>query len=157
MGDANFTGSSSPTEQVSVVSVPASVLGTISSTMQWAFYYTPTYTQIRNLAVNGVSAGATVLVQCRGEGCPFVRQAALLTSGARCGKKPRRMCFSGGSFAITPGFASRRLAVGTRIAVEIVRPNWIGKYYGFTVRPRRGPRIQISCLAPGGSVPGVGC
>jgi hypothetical protein len=157
MGDANFTGSGSATEQVSAVPVAPSVLGAISSTMQWAFYYTPAYTQVRSLAVNGVSAGTTVLVNCRGEGCPFAHRATLEANGARCGKEPKRMCFAHGSFAITPGFGSHRLAVGTRITVEVTRPNWIGKYYGFTVRSRRGPRIQIACLASGGSVPGVGC
>jgi hypothetical protein len=67
------------------------------------------------------------------------------------------MCLEGGSFVITPGFTRRRLRVGTRITVDIVRPNWVGKYYRFTVRSRRAPRIQISCLAPGGSIPGQGC
>lgn len=67
------------------------------------------------------------------------------------------MCLMGGSFRITPGFASRRLAVGARITVEITRPHWVGKYYRFTIRSRQAPRVLISCLAPGASVPGQGC
>jgi hypothetical protein len=156
VGDGNFIGSTSPTEQVSVVAVPASILGTITSTMQWAFYYTPSYTQVRNLAVNGVSTGATVLVKCHGRGCPFAHRTALITNRGRCGKKAR-MCFTGASFLITPGFGSRHLRVGARITVEIIRASWVGKYYSFTVRSRHAPRIQISCLAPGGSAPGQGC
>jgi len=155
-GDANFAGSSSPTELVSAALHPPPVAGTIASTMQWAFYYTPKYTQVRNLAVNGVSAGATVLVGCRGGGCPFGQRAASLSTRALCGRKAR-MCLMGGSFRITPGFASRRLAVGARITVEITRPHWVGKYYRFTIRSRQAPRVLISCLAPGASVPGQGC
>ena len=156
VGDANFTASSSPTEQVNAAFDLSPVLGRIAVTMQWGFYFTPAYTQVRNLAVNGVLSGATVLVQCHGRGCPFAHRATLLTSRVRCGKKAR-MCFTGGSFLITPGFGSRQLAVGARVTVAITRPNWVGKYYGFTIRSRRAPRIRIACLAPGGSVPGQGC
>jgi len=82
--------------------------------------------------------------------------AALLSNGLRCGKKVR-MWFSGGSYLITPGVGTGRLKLGTQITVETVRPNWVGGYYRFTVRSRRAPRIEISCLAPGGSIPGQGC
>ena len=125
--------------------------------MQWAFYYTPSYTQVRNLVVNGVVTGATVLVKCHGQGCPFVHHVTVLTKHARCGKKAKGMCLASGSFVVTPGFVRHRLGIGSRITIEIIRPNWVGKYYSFTVRARRGPRIQIGCLAPGGSVPGQGC
>ncbi len=156
-GDGNFTGSSSPADPVSVVPVPTSVLGTITSTMQWAFYYTPTFTKVRSLVVNGVSQGATVLVNCGGKGCPFAHRATALTKRAQCGKKAKGMCLTFGSFNVAPGFLSHKLRVGARITVEIVRPSWVGKFYRFTVRSRRGPRIQIGCLAPGVSVPGSGC
>jgi len=157
VGDANFTGSSSAAEPVSVVPVPTSVSGTITATMQWTFYYMPSYTKVTKLVVNGVPSAATVLVGCSGRGCPFAHHASALTKRTRCGKTNNGMCFTSRSFNITPAFASRRLAVGTRVTVEIIRPKWIGKYYRFTMRARRGPRIQIGCLAPGGSVPNAGC
>jgi hypothetical protein len=157
VGDANFTGSSSPAESVSVAPVPTNVLGTITATMEWAFYFTPSYTKVSNLVVNGVPSGATVLVNCSGRGCPFAHHTSALSNRTRCGKKRAGMCFMSGSFNITPGFASRPLSVGTRVAVEIVLPEWVGKYYRFTMRARRGPRVQIACLAPGGSIPGAGC
>jgi hypothetical protein len=50
-----------------------------------------------------------------------------------------------------------RLYVGTQITVQVIRPRWIGKYYTFTMRAAQGPRIQIACLAPGATRPGVGC
>jgi hypothetical protein len=125
--------------------------------MQWAFYYTPAYTVVRSLIVNGTTPGAKVLVKCKGIGCPFASQTSLLANGQKCGQAGLRMCFKAGSFNITPPFARRHLAVGTRITISIVRSNWIGKSYQFTVRARRGPRIQIGCLAPGASALGVGC
>ena len=157
VGDPNFTGSTSQAESVSAVPLPTDVLGTITSTMQWAFYYTPSYTQVRALVVNGVLPGATVLVKCRGKGCPFAHHSTLFGKRAQCGKKNKGMCSAYGSFLITPGFVSHHLRVGSRITVEIIRPSWVGKFYSFTVRSRQGPRIQIGCLAPGGSVPGQGC
>jgi hypothetical protein len=107
--------------------------------------------------VDGVSPGATVLVSCHGRGCPFARRATLRSKRAQCGKAVKGMCFTYGSFQITPRFAGHRLAVGTLITVAINRPSWLGKYYGFTVRSGRGRRIEIACLAPGGSVPRQGC
>ena len=156
-GDANFLGSSSPAAQVSATPIPTTVLGTITSTMQWQFYYTPRYTIVRALVVTGVSRGATVVVRCHGHGCPFASHTTVLPTGKKCARKAGSMCFTAGSFNVTPAFAGRQLKVGARITVNIVRPNWVGKSYGFVVRSRRGPTIQIGCLAPDGSGSAVGC
>ena len=157
LGDPNFIGSSSAAEPVTAAPVPVGAQGRITSTIEWVFYYTPTYTQVRNLVVNQVPSDADVLVSCGGRVCPFAHHSSVLTKRTRCGKIVR-MCFTRGhSFNITPGFRHRRLPVGTWITVEVIRPNWIGKYYRFTVRAGRGPRFQIACLAPGASVPGAGC
>ena len=90
-GDTNFTGSSSAAAQLSAVPVPISVLGTITSTMQWNFYYTPTYTLVRNLIVNAALPGSTVVVRCHGHGCPFAQHATVLATSARCGRKARTL------------------------------------------------------------------
>ena len=156
-GDANFLGSNSPTDQVSATPIPTAVLGTITSTMQWQFYYTPRYTIVRDLVVTGVSRGATVVVKCHGHGCPFVIHTTLLPTGKKCARRAGSMCFTAGSFNVTPAFAGRQLKVGARITVSIVRANWVGKTYGFIVRSRRGPTIQIGCLAPDGPGSAVGC
>jgi hypothetical protein len=145
-GDANFIGSSSPTSQVSAVQAPTTVLGTITATMQWAFHFTPRYTAVRNLVVNGAFPGARVVVTCRGHGCPFTKRATSLTKGKRCGRKAKRSCLAPGTLNLTPSFIGRHLAVGARITVSIVSPGWVGKSYRFTVRPRRGPRVQIGTL-----------
>ena len=157
LGDANFAGSSSPGEPVSAVPVPAHVAGTITSTMAWTFYFTPSYTQVRALLLNGVSTSATVGVECHGRGCPFANRATLVSRIKRCGPKTTRMCMTHRSIDLSRGFENGRLFVGARITVTIARPNWIGKYYEFTIRARRAPTIRTACLAPGGTRPGVGC
>jgi Bacterial Ig-like domain (group 3) len=145
-GDANFKGSSSPASQVSALTAPATVLGTITATMQWAFYFTPKYTVVRNLVVNGLAPGGKVLVQCQGHGCPFTTRATVLTKRKRCGHKAKRACLTPGTLNLTPSFTGRHLRVGARITVSIVRPSWVGKSYRFTVQARRGPRVQIGSL-----------
>ena len=125
--------------------------------MQWQFYYTPGYTIVRALVVTGVSRGATVVVKCHRHGCPFASHTTVLPTGKKCARRAGSICFTAGSFNVTPAFAGRQLKVGARITVSIVRPNWVGKTYGFVVRSRRGPTIQIGCLAPDGSGSAVGC
>ncbi|MGP0038567.1 MAG: Ig-like domain repeat protein [Solirubrobacteraceae bacterium] len=156
-GDANFLGSNSPAAQVSATPIPTRVLGTITSTMQWQFYYTPGYTIVRALVVTGVSRGATVVVKCHRHGCPFASHTTVLPTGKKCARRAGSICFTAGSFNATPAFAGRQPKVGARITVSIVRPNWVGKTFGFVVRSRRGPTIQIGCLAPDGSGSAVGC
>ena len=58
---------------------------------------------------------------------------------------------------LTSAFHNKLLRVGAKIAIMITRSGWVGKYYSFTVRARTGPRILISCIAPGRVKPGVGC
>jgi hypothetical protein len=53
-------------------------------TMHWTFRYTPAYTKVLALALNGVPAAATVLVACHGRGCPFTKHLALLADIAQC-------------------------------------------------------------------------
>jgi hypothetical protein len=145
-GDGNFSGSTSGAGQVSAVSVPAPVLGTITATMQWAFYFTPRYTTVRNLVVNGASPGAKVVVVCHGHGCPFATRATSLTNGKHCGRKAKRSCVAPGTLDLSSSFAGSHLAVGARITVSVIRPGWIGKSYRFTIRARRAPRVQIGSL-----------
>jgi Bacterial Ig-like domain (group 3) len=140
-GDANFGASTA--QPVSLGAAPIRILGTIISTMQWTFHYTPKYTTVLALVVNGAPVGATVLVQCHGGGCPFAKHANAVTK-----HKPVNLMLS---------FRRKRLRAGTQITVELSRPHWIGKDYRFTMRARHAPRIQIDCLAPAGSRPGVGC
>ena len=156
-GDANFKGSTSSSQTVGVVPLPGRVLGIITSTMQWSFSYTRAYTKILALVVNGAPAGATVLVNCHGPGCPFAKRAMAVAKIRRCGPQGKQRCPTHGTINLAPGFKNHRLHVGARIKIEITRRSWVGKYYMFATRAGRGPRIQIACLAPGRTRPGVGC
>jgi hypothetical protein len=156
LGDGNFTGSSSAVQAVSAVPVPPHVLGTITSTMQWTFFYTPFYTEVRALVLNGAPAGSTVRVKCHGRGCPFAAHATIVTKSRRCAAKSRRGC-SVRSVNLASAFAHRQLRVGAQVAVVIVRRGWIGKYYGFTIQAGRGPRVYIGCLPPGATRPRAHC
>jgi len=143
-GDANFRGStSSPPQTLSIVADPVHVAGTITSAMQWSFHYTPAYTNVLSLVVKSPPIGATVLLECHGRGCPFAKQAKAVTK-----HEPINLMRS---------FRKQRLRAGTQITVELTQPGWIGEDYRFTTRARRGPRIQVACLAPGETRPGAGC
>ncbi len=156
-GDSNFTGSTAPGQPVTVVRAPVHVLGLVTSTMQWDFAYNPAYTKVLMLFVNWVSADATVLVKCHGRGCPFAKHTSTVAKPKRCGKKGKPKCPVGGSINLAVPFQKNRLHAGATIIVMIRRPGWFGKYYKFTIRAGSKPSIQISCLAVGGSRPGVGC
>jgi hypothetical protein len=151
-GDLNFLASPASTSQ----SVRVLARARITSTMSWTFAYRPTYTKILALSVNAAPVGTTVVVKCHGIGCPFAKRSTPVT---RCGSTRSHACKRAGSATIglAASFRRRRLDVGTGVSVQILRPGWIGKYYLFTMRAGRGPKIEISCLAPGRTVPGQGC
>jgi Bacterial Ig-like domain (group 3) len=144
-GDFNFASSTSPARAVQIVrhSSQPIVLGFISSTLQWQFYYHRTYTQVTMLRADRVVEGITVRITCDGRGCPFSELSIPAKSGT--------------SIDLLPAFQKRHLRVGSEITLRIMRPNWIGKYYSFTVRAGRGPQIGLSCLGVGRSRPGLGC
>ena len=145
-GDSNFSGSASaPAQTVSVHALPPKVLGILTPTMQWTFFFTPRYTTIRVFVINGVPRGATVSMTCRGRGCPIKAR-----NSRRRARRPTSM-------DLRSAFRHRHLKVGTRIVVKVTRPHWVGKYYRFTIRRAHAPAILIKCLAPGARVPGVGC
>jgi hypothetical protein len=150
-GDLNFLASTASASR----SVRVFALGTINSTMQWTFAYRPTYTQILAFSVNSAPDGATIVVKCHGAGCLFGKRSTPVTP---CKPTPTHKCSQGSAtINLEASFHRRRLGVGTAVNVEVLRPAWIGKYYLFTMLAGRAPKIQISCLAPGQTVPGRGC
>jgi hypothetical protein len=158
-GDPNFSSSSAPAAHLVVVALRALIIGSLSDTMQWQFHFTSLYTKVRQLIVNGASPGDTIRVTCHGQGCPFKKHTTTLVRHRRCTRKHgKRKCSTHGSrTALVVPLQGSSLSAGATVIVSITRPNWIGKYYVFTMRARRGPRIKISCLTPGYSKPGVGC
>jgi Invasin, domain 3/Bacterial Ig-like domain (group 3) len=151
-GDAGFNGSSSPATAIGV-----QPLGTIAATLDWQFYYTPSYTLVRQLLVNGVFPGVTLVVRCHGRGCPFAKRRIPVRPTRRCGRKGRHYCGTPGTIDLTSRFGDRRLLVGSGITVEILKPGWVAKDYVFEVRPSRKPSVRIGCTAPGSMAIGVDC
>ena len=146
VGDSNFAPSTSASRSMHVVehsSRPA-VLGFVSSTLQWTFHYYRTYTVVTGLEADRLATGMTVVLACRGSGCPFKRLRFPVSAGAS-------------TIDLKPTFRQRRLRPGSEITVQITHSHWIGKYYSFTVRPGRGPVIVLSCLGVGKARPGSGC
>jgi len=144
-GDANFTAATSSTSAVQVVrsSDPTAVLGVVGSTLQWTFFYHPTYSTVLLLKAFGIGSGTTVVITCHGKGCPYATMHR---------KGPVRSALN-----LLPRFRHHHLRAGTRITVRLTHRHWVGKYYSFTVRKSRAPLIKVSCLAPGKATPGVGC
>ncbi len=156
-GDANFTASGSSAQTVKVVRASKHARRTITSTMQWTFFYTPRYTKVLALVVNGASPGAKVLVRCHGRGCPFAKRTKVVKKTRHCRSKGKKRKCPPPKVDLTRALRNHRLHVGARLNVNVVRRGWIGKYYLFTVRSGHAPRVRISCLAPGGTRPGVRC
>jgi hypothetical protein len=139
LGNRDFGASSSSAAKVRA-------LGVITSKLSSGFKATRSYTRVTALAVKGVPAGSKVVTVCHGRGCPFASR----TTSVRTSRQGRTIDLS------TP-FHNRRLSINAQVAIEIVRTNWIGKYYAFVVRSGRAPTAQVSCLAPGSAKPGVRC
>ena len=158
LGDINFAGSSSPVRAVRVTAL--SLMGGITATMQWTFSYAATYTRVISMVINGLPTGATVQILCHGRGCPFAKRSRAITKPKPCTGKAKRAhsCPVHGKITLTGTFRRRNLRPGTQITIEIRRPRFVGKYYSFTMRPRKEPRVRIACLAAGNRTrPNVGC
>lgn len=158
------------TDTLTGASVSGSVLsfltpappGRIDSTMLWSFTPFRTYETVQQLTVYQVPTDAVVEVICKGKGCPYAARArAGATKTGRCRSQQckvsrrRRPSTSNLTVNLTPRFHGRHLAMGSHITVRVLKPNWVGKVFEFTMQRRVRP--TVSCLAPDSPVPGLGC
>jgi len=158
-GDANFGGSASAVRSVLAgknATGPV-VLGFVNSTVQWKFYYSPKYTQILFLQAYGVANASDLHLTCRGTSCPFTSVSSSAGQAANCSGHAHVICSAGSGINLLPIFRKRHLRAGTQIVFWITRPNFVGKYYSFTIRAGQAPLIDLSCVAVGRTRPGVGC
>ncbi len=154
-GDANFSGSSSSAKTVTVSPIPPT--GYVTAYLNWSFYYTPGYTQVRGLIVSELAWGTSISVTCGGHACPFAHHTTLLTIPRRCAKNPKKKCARPKPVNLIPIFHRRHLTAGTQLTVSIAHRAWLGKYYRFTTRSGHKPRIFEACLAVNITRPGIGC
>jgi hypothetical protein len=141
LGDRDFGGSASSVQSVRIRPLPK-----LSSKLKWSFQSTRTYTKVLTLVASHVPAGSRIVAICHGRGCPFPKRVIPLAKSSH-----KR------TVDLTARFSNKRLSVNAQLTVEIVRPNFIGRYFSFVVRSGRGPRVRVSCIAPGVVKPGVGC
>jgi hypothetical protein len=159
LGDANFSASSTLPQPVTVSPKAVTVLKSVSATMRWSFLHSASYTKVLSLVVSRAPSGGRVISSCNGHGCPYRQRVITVANPKPCKSTASRHCAPPppGTLDLTPPFRDRRLAVGTRLVIEVARSGRVGKYYEFTMDARSAPSVQIACLAPGGSKPGVGC
>jgi hypothetical protein len=159
LADANFAASTSPSQKVTVATKTVTVLKSVSTTMRWTFLHAASYTKVLSLVVIGAPSGGRVITSCAGRGCPYNKRVITVIKPPACKPTSRHRCRQppSGTLDLIAPFRNSRLEIGTRLIVEVVKRGWVGKYYEFTVQARVGPAVQISCLAPGGSHPGVDC
>ena len=144
-GDANFAGSTSSGSSVQVVKSGAiTALGFVKSLLRWSFFYHPTYTSVMQFVVSQIAQGTTVELQCQGNGCAFKK--VLLTP-----RHKRR------SMNLLARFDHKKLKPGTRVTVRVVHPNWVGKFFSFTIRAGAAPVVSQTCIPVGKTNPGRGC
>src|SRR5579875_3095304 len=146
-----------PSTVVPVSSLHTAAVGRLTATMRWTFRYSPAYTQIAALSVQGPALGATIATSCTGKGCPFAVRRIKVRGLKRCRSKHTGHCRAPRQVNLEQQFRGHDLHVGSRVTVIISRHLDIGKYYRFVVRRRRAPSVKISCVAPGSTVPGKNC
>lgn len=154
-GDATYAASTAPGSSLFVTAIP--IRGDITARTSWTFRFTPTYTTVLGLTVTGLYEGSDVVVGCQGKGCPFRSENFPVLRPKICPPSRPALSCPPNNFFLTKYFTGRRLAIGAQLTIVISHPGYIGKYYSFTVQARKSPALEIACLAPGSTVPGVGC
>ncbi len=154
-GDPTYAASTASGSNLMVTAIP--IKGDITARSSWTFRFTPTYTSVLDLRVTGLYEGSDVVLGCQGKGCPFRSEDFPVLRPKICPPSRPALSCPPNNFFLTKYFTGRRLAVGAQVTILISHPSYIGKYYSFTVRARKSPAIKIACLAPGSTLPGVGC
>jgi hypothetical protein len=154
-GDVTYAAAASPDSTLAVTAIP--IKGDVTARTSWTFRFTPIYTSVLGLTVTGLYEGSDVVLGCRGKGCPFATANFPVLRPKICPPSRPALSCPPNNFFLTKYFAGRRLAVGAQLTILISHPGYVGKYYSFAVRARQSPVVKIACLAPGSTLPGVGC
>lgn len=120
-------------------------------------------TMFTGLKANKVPSGATLVVTCKGRGCPFGRRTLHGPKKTKVCKAHQKHCKTkpGRPFAtlnIVGLLKNRHLPTNTKLTLTVTKPNTIGVTQSFTMRNAMRPKVTgPSCLAPGSNKPGKGC
>ncbi len=150
---SNSSGSSN------AVSPPSTVGSTVEAKIEWTFNWFSRYTIVEAFDVTAIPPGGVVEVSCIGRGCPFRSTRLTPLASARC-HGPH--CPPGDSsppsrLSLAPIFRRRHLRPGTVITVRVLKDDWVGRSFTFTVLANHRPKHSSTCLAPGSAQPGQGC
>jgi virginiamycin B lyase len=123
----------------------------VEASVKWKFARARRYLVVERMQVTDIPPGAWLEVMCNGRGCPFARtrivpgahrRAACHHARCRLARRP-----SSDHMSIQSLFDGRRLRVGTRIVVDILKAGWVGKSFAYTVRENAKPGERIACVA----------
>jgi len=84
-------------------------------------------TRVRALTVTGVPAGGTVVLTCRGRGCPSSKRITVKAGAS-------------GRVTLTSRFRKRVLAPGATMTVHVAANGWLAKTVQYRVRAGRSPK-----------------
>jgi hypothetical protein len=128
---------------------PPGVASRVTSTVASAWRARRGYTTVTRLAVNRVPAQGTVLVRCRGRGCPFVNRSLAFRTATPTRSLAGLFNFVRRRPHRPPQRVVSRLRVGTTVEVRIVVAGRIGRFVTFRMRSLRRPFATSGCLAVG--------
>jgi hypothetical protein len=95
-------------------------------------------TEMVQLTLTGVPAGARAVIGCRGGGCAFTQRTI---------RRPRS------ALRVAPLFGSRLLAPGAVVEVLVIEAGHVGDAVLFRIRTAAPPRPEKLCLPPGARRP----
>jgi len=111
---SDTTSAPTVSSRISLVETPAPSLGFIT-TMQWSFYYAPSYTLLRRMSVSGVPSTVVVSITFRGSGCPGFPWRLIPLTPPHCPPCARVM-----SFLLMHTFANRALRSAVQIVLSLI-------------------------------------
>ena len=97
------------------------------------------YSVLKTMVLSSIPKGGSVVVDCRGGGCPFAR---------------RSMTPRGYQASVAGRLAGAHLAKGTVVWFGATEPNQVGTAIKFTIRgDEQPPGLSKDCLPPGATAP----
>jgi hypothetical protein len=109
---------------------------TIESPVRNGFLVFAAFTRVTRLSVADVPAGATVIVRCRGRGCPFDAKRRAVRRAAR-------------RIDLLRPLRRAKLRPKAVLEVRVTKPQTIGKVARYRMRRRAAPASEALCLPPG--------
>ena len=94
---------------------------------------------MRILRIAKLAGGETILLRCRGKGCPF--------------KSKRLKAKRAGTLKLDKLVRRARLRRGVKLEVTITKLETVGRVTIVAIRRNKAPRISRLCLPPGATKP----